>query len=257
MPTRSSSPDDAASPAPVARLFDVLKLIASMGMASAADIVYMLDIPRPTAHRLVNTLSRMQLIQKMPVKGKYAVAPKLLDLATSILHSTVVYVPLQTLLNDLARKTGETCSLAVMSTGGVEYIASAIGHSPLTLQFQAGQKTPLHCTSSGRVLLASLDEETLSRFLSTGPWESVTPFSTTDPKVLRRKVLAVRTDGYALNDSEYVVGVVGVAVPVKNGDGDVVAALTLSAPKSRHTAGDMAKLVPTIRGYASRVSRII
>jgi DNA-binding IclR family transcriptional regulator len=228
-----------------------------MGMASAADIVYMLDIPRPTAHRLVNTLVKMQLIQKMPVKGKYAVAPKLLDLATSILHSTMVYAPLQTLLNDLARKTGETCSLAVMSTGAVEYIASAIGHSPLTLQFQAGQKTPLHCTSSGRVLLASLDEETLSKFLSTGPWESITPFSTTDPKALRKKVLAVRTDGYALNDSEYVVGVVGVAVPIKNDAGDVVAALTLSAPKSRHSVGDMAKLIPTLRGYASRVSRII
>jgi len=228
-----------------------------MGMASPADVVYMLDIPRPTAHRLVNTLARMQLIQKMPVKGKYAVAPRLLDLATSILHSTIVYAPLQTLLNDLARKTGETCSLAMMSTGGVEYIASAVGQSPLTLQFQAGQKTPLHCTSSGRVLLASLDEETLSRFLLTGPWESITPLSTTDPKILRKKVLAVRTDGYALNDSEYVVGVVGVAVPVKNKDGDVVAALTLSAPKSRHTVGDMAKLVPILRGYASRVSRII
>jgi len=108
MPTRSNNPDDAASPTPVARLFNVLTLIASMGMASAADVVYMLDIPRPTAHRLINTLSRMQLIQKMPVKGKYAVAPKLLDLATSILHSTVVYAPLQTLLNDLAKRQSAT-----------------------------------------------------------------------------------------------------------------------------------------------------
>jgi len=255
---RHDSIDDAAAPqAPVSRLFSVLGLAASMGMISSADVVYMLNIPRPTAHRLIATLERMQLLQKVPVRGKYSVAPRLVTLAAAILRSTIVYAPIQTLLNDLSRKTGETCSLAMMSSGDVEYIASAVSHSPLTLQFQAGQKTPIHCTSSGRIFLASLEDEALASFLATAPWEATTPFTTTDASALRRKVLEVRSQGYAINDSEYIVGVVGVAVPVKTRDKRVAAALTLSAPKNRRNARDMKQLVPVLQQYASRVARII
>src|SRR6218665_213464 len=101
MPSRRA-PEQAATDTPVARLFAVLELASKMGMISAADIVYMLDLPRPTAHRMIATLEGLDFLQKMPVKGKYAVAPKLVGLSSAILASTIVYAPIQTLLSAIA-----------------------------------------------------------------------------------------------------------------------------------------------------------
>ena len=242
---------------PVARLFAVLELASKMGMISAADIVYMLDLPRPTAHRMIVTLEGLGFLQKMPVKGKYAVAPKLVSLSTAILSSTIVYAPIQTLLTTIAQRTGETCGIALMAMGEVEYIASVLGQSPLTLQFQAGQKAPLHCTSSGQVFLANQEPEQLAKFLATGPWEASTEFTVTDSKVLAERLRKVRAQGYAMNDSEYISGVVGAAVPIKNKEGQVTAALTISAPRSRRSLDEIGAMVPTLRTYADRIGRIL
>src|SRR5690242_19594210 len=121
-----SSPTDT----PVARLFAVLELASKMGMISAADAVYMLDLPRPTAHGMIATLKELDFLPKMPIKGKYAIAPKLVGLASAILSSTIVYAPIQTLLSAVAQRTGETWALALMAMGEVEYIASVPGQSP-------------------------------------------------------------------------------------------------------------------------------
>ena len=242
---------------PVARLFAVLELASKMGMISAADVVYLLDLPRPTAHRMIATLEGLGFLQKMPIKGKYAVAPKLIGLSTAILASTIVYAPIQTLLTAIAQRTSETCGLAVMSMGEVEYIASVMGQSPLTLQFQAGQRAPLHCTSSGQVFLANHEPGQLAKFLTTGPWEPLTEFTVTDPKMLADRLRKVRAQEFASNDSEYIVGVVGAAVPVRNKDGQVIAALTISAPRSRRSLNEINAAVPTLKTYAERLSRAL
>lgn len=254
---RVSSEGDVASGTPVERLFAVIHLASKMGMVSAADIVYLLDLPRPTAHRMIATLEDLQFLQKMPVKGKYAIAPKLVGLASSILGSTIIYAPMQALLSSVAKKTGETCGLAIMSTGEVEYIASVMGQSPLTLQFQAGQKAPLHCTSSGQVFLGGLPPDELSAYLASGPWEQLTPRTVTEPRTLGERIRKVRSQGYAANESEYIVGVVGAAVPIEDPEGRVVAALTLSAPMSRRTLAEVVEMVPTLRNYADRIRRTL
>src|SRR5262249_1739913 len=248
---------EAALGSPVERLFAVIDLASKMGTISVADIVYLLDLPRPTAHRMVATLEELEYLQKIPVKGKYAVAPKLVGLATAVLTSTGVYAPIKAVLTAVAQKTGETCGLALMSSAEVEYIASVMGPSPLTLQFQAGQRAPLHCTSSGHVFLARLSSEELTRFMASGPWEQLTPKTVTDPRVLAERLRKVRTQGFAANESEYIVGVVGAAVPIDGADGHVVAALNVSAPKSRRTLEDVVAMVPILRNYAERIRRVL
>ncbi len=253
----SAKSTDALPAGPIERLFAVLRLTAKMGMISAADVVYMLDLPRPTAHRIIASLEALGFLQKMPVKGKYAAAPKLVGLATSVLSSTIVYAPIHALLTMVAQRTGETCGLALVSAGEIEYIASVMGQSPLTLQFQAGQKSPLHCTSSGQIFLAGMDEESLAAYLSTGPWEAITPSTITEPRRMKERLQRVRQQGYATNDSEYIVGVVGAAVPIRNREGQLIAALTISAPKSRRSLEDVTALVPTLKTFADRLSRIL
>ncbi len=87
--------------------------------------------------------------------------------------------------------------------------------------------------------LAALLPDELAKFMASGPWEPLTPKTVTEPKVLLKRLRKVKSQGYAANESEYIAGVVGAAVPIQNTDGQVVAALTISAPKSRRTLEDV------------------
>jgi DNA-binding IclR family transcriptional regulator len=67
----------------------------------------------------------------------------------------------------------------------------------------------------------------------------------------------VRKQGFASNDSGYIVGVVGAAVPITNADGQVIAALTISAPRSRKTLEEIHAIVPTLKNFADRMRRAL
>jgi len=241
---------------PVGRLFAVIELLARMGVISVADVVCLLDIPRPSAHRMIATLRALGVLQKLPTKGKYAVAPKFVRLTTSILTSTLVYAPMQALLNSIAQKTGETCAIAVPAASEVEYIAS-VTPSTRTLQFQSGQKAPLYCTSSGHLFLSYLPPTELDQYLASGPWEKLTDYTINDPEQLRIQLRRVRSQGYAANESAYIAGVVGVAVPIQSTRESGIASLSLSAPTSRRTLQDVIAMVPTLRNYAERIRRVL
>lgn len=244
--------DNVHRSAPVERLISVLGLTAEMGMISAADIHYALGIPRATAHRLIGVLEGQLLLQKMPVRGRYAASPRLVTLANSLLASTIVYAPMKGLLSALSRKTGETHGVTVMSMGEVQFIA-IVERSAMILQFQPGQRAPLHCVASGHVFLSSLEPKRFSQYLETGPWEQITPHTITSPEVIRQRIEVVRSRGYALVDSEYLLETVSGAVPVRNRAGKVVAALGVTAPKPHRTMGDIEKLIPVMKAYASRI----
>ena len=74
---------------------------------------------------------------------------------------------------------------------------------------------------------------------------------------MKDKLRKVRADGFASNESEYIVGVVGAAVPIHGADNQVVAALTISAPRSRRTLEQIHTMVPTVKTYAERMRRSI
>ncbi len=241
---------------PSGRLFAVLDLTADMGMVSAADIVHVLGVPRPTAHRLIASLERLGYLQRTPVRGKYAASSRLLRLSNRLMASTAVYAPIKALLASLSQRTGEAHQIAVMSRGEVEYF-DVMERSTVTLHLQPGQRAPLYCTVSGAVFLAAMDDQTLNDYLSTGPWPAITPYSITEPSALRSRVQQVRARGYALTESEFVLGVIAGAVPVRNAEGRVVASLGLRSSNTRKTIEEVAELVPVMLTYASRIGKLL
>lgn len=246
----------AESDSPSGRLFAVLDLTADMGMVSAADIVHVMGVPRPTAHRLISSLETLGYLQRTPIRGKYAASSRLVRLSNRLMASTAVYAPIKALLASLSQRTGEAHQIAVMSRGEVEYF-DVMERSTVTLHLQPGQHAPLYCTVSGAVFLAAMDDQMLEDYLSTGPWPPLTPYSITEPSALRSRVLQVRSRGYALTESEFVLGVIAAAVPVRNAEGRVVASLGLRSSNARKTIEEVAELVPAMLTYASRIGKLL
>ncbi|KAJ3472484.1 hypothetical protein NLI96_g13334 [Meripilus lineatus] len=191
---------------PTERAFHIIEMTAQLGRISTADIVAALGIPKTTAHRLVSNLEEFGFLEHGIERGRYQVGPRLLELATNILAASTSHGPIHALLMELSRRTAETVSLGVMRGSEVVYIDSAIGNSPLTLNFQKGHRAPVHCTSSGRVFLANMEKKQLDAYLLSGPWEPITPYTIVDPERLRQEMEQVRKQGYATNDSEFAIG---------------------------------------------------
>src|SRR3546814_11310238 len=138
-------------------------------------------MPRTTAHRIVNSLEEQGYVYKARARGRYVVAPRLVELAANTLWAASTLSPAHAVLTEVAHVATGTASLAIFQRGEVAYIDSAVSDSPLTLKFQTGQRAPLYCTSSGKILLANMASKTLNRYLGTGPWDPIPKRTIVDP----------------------------------------------------------------------------
>jgi IclR family transcriptional regulator, acetate operon repressor len=117
-----------------------------------------------------------------------------------------------------------------------------------------GRRTPLHASSSGKVLLAHMPEAERQQVLAR-PLEAVTPRTVTDPAALLRQLDEVRARGYATIRDELEQGLNAVAAPVRQLSGEVVAALSVSGPSFRLRAVDLPRLGRLAIDAAGAVSR--
>ncbi len=242
---------------PTQRAFEIVEIIAKAGSASIVEIIAAMNMPRTTAHRIVNNLEEQGYIYRVRARGRYVVAPRLVRLAGDTLWAASTLSPAHAVLTEIARLATGTSSLAILQMGEVAYIDSAVADSPLMLKFQTGQRAPLYCVSSGKVFLANMDRKILDRYLATGPWEPVTRSTIVDAQRLLVEVEATRTRGYALAESEFVDGVVGAAVPVAGAGRRPIAALTVSVPRARQSLDDLRNMVPALQHCAEKLSFIL
>jgi IclR family transcriptional regulator, acetate operon repressor len=240
---------------PAARLFSVLELTSEMGMVSVADVVRLLNLPRPSAHRLIAQLEGLGFLQKLPYKGKFGASPRLTSLANSLLHSTAVNAPLRAVLYSLSQYSGQTHHISILNRGEVEYL-EVMEANTVTLQLPPGKRAPLHCNASGQLFLAHSSDHTLEQFLSTAPWPAFTPKTITTADQLFQRVQEIRAQGYAIQDSEYVQGICAAAVPVRSKRGRVVAALGTRIMSNENTTETIKPIVKTMQPYAGRLGQL-
>ena len=238
------------------RIFSVLHLVANVGAVSATDLTNILNIPRPSAYRLIASLERAGLLQQTLIERKYGATKKLLKLVSALFSSTGIYAPAQSILSALAEETGETHGLTVMSMGEVQFLL-IVERATMILQFQPGQTAPLYCVASGHVFLAGMEPGIFERYLRAGPWVAYTPQTITSPDVLRERIAKVRSQGYALIDSEYIMGVVSESVPVFDRERRVIAAIGATAYKPKRSAKDLESIIPAMKVYSKRLSQVL
>ena len=137
-------------------------------------------------------------------------------------------------MEKLRDASGETVLLSTMNAHcDIRRLAKCVSHHPLRYDVNLDAAITPYCTATGRLLLAHARPEVLESYLSRVRFLTYTRYTVTDPDELRRLLVKVRRDGYALNDQEFVTGSTGIAAPVWNSKGEVIAALNLGTLTSR------------------------
>lgn len=253
----SRSDDDAAGAVPKA--LRVLEAVAARKRAlSIAEIATALDMPQPTAHRIVGSLEKLGFLGREPGRRRIVEGSRFVKLGLDVLHAAAGAGTRHAILAALAKKTGESCNLGVMTGGHVIYIDRVESQWPLGLRFESGSRVPLHCTAIGKLLLSELPEPLLDAQLANVPLARYTAATITDVRKLKQELRRTRRRGYSTDNQEFMSGVVCVAVPVRAPrDGNVCAGLAISAAQARHTLSGVKQFMPDLRAAADKVSRAL
>ncbi|MFI1100478.1 IclR family transcriptional regulator [Streptomyces melanogenes] len=221
----------------VARALDVLELfLESEAPLSAPDVMRRLGLPRTTVHELVTTLAARSYLVAVPEQpGRYRLGVRTYQLGSRYAEQLDLAAEGQQVAREVAQTCDETVHVAILEGTDVIYIAKVDSTHAVRMVSAAGRRLPAHCTSVGKMLLASLPEAELDARIGGAELVAMTPDSITDPEVLRTALTGIRARGTAFEHRESNPDVSCVAAPVRDSAGRVVAALSISVPMIRWT----------------------
>lgn len=230
----------------VDRAITVLELIAVRGEAGVSELATALEVHKSTAFRLLGALEEHGLVEQIGDRGKYRLGFGLIPLAGRVAERLEVTTQSRPVCDELAARLGETVNIAIPDRGYAVNVDQARGPAMVTTYNWLGRITPMHNTSSGKVLLAAA--------LADDPDAVPDDVRPRDRKALVTELAQVEQDGYAWSIEEFETGLNAVAAPVRDHAGAVIAALSVSGPAYRLPADRIEEITPDVVAAGREIS---
>jgi DNA-binding IclR family transcriptional regulator len=237
----------------VDRAVTILEVLARRGEVGVSELATELGVHKSTAFRLVNALADRGLVEQPGERGKYRLGMGIIRLAGATTARLDLTQQSRPVSEKLAAEVGETVNIAVGDGDVAINIDQVLGSAAVSSYNWVGQRTPLHATSSGKVLLAYYPVSKCEAILA-GPLEQFTPNTVTDPDYLRDELMMTMRDGYGYTIEELEIGLNAVAAPIHSYDRRVIAALSVSGPSFRLTSKRIHELAPRVIACADDIS---
>src|ERR1700754_5144074 len=170
----------------VDRAVSVLEILAQRGEAGVSDVAADIGVPKSTAFRLLGALEERELVEQTQERGKYRLGFGILRLANAISGRLDVTQQGREICERLATQVGETVNIAVLRSHYAVNVDQARGPSAVGTHNWVGELTPLHATSSGKILLAFMSSQARRELLETATLTRYTPRTITSVDELDR-----------------------------------------------------------------------
>lgn len=208
-----------------------------MSIANAAEVS---GLSRATVRRIMLTLEEMGFVRRSS-KREFCVTRRVLNLASVFISPFDYWQSVEPKLEDLVSKIDESCSISILDDLEIVYVARVTARRILGLRVEVGSRLPVLPTSMGRVLLSDVPTTVLKRALTASKIEKFTENTLTDPSELRHEIEKALEHGFAVVDGELEEGLISMAVPIKDSQGRVIAALGTSSHTGRMSCKDFVK----------------
>ena len=213
------------------KTFSILEILLRQGSAmNMTEISKKLDLYPSTTHRILDTLKNWGYVEQDSHTQKYQLGLKALELGMAKLHQMDLVREAAPYLKELVNQCNETVHLGVLEKGEVLYLAKEESSQTIRMISYVGKRAPLHCTALGKVLLAYLSIEERKKILGGKVLPRLTENTITDKEELEKELDKVREQGFALDREENEKDVRCIAAPIRDYQGEVIAALSISSP---------------------------
>ncbi|AWT37539.1 transcriptional regulator [Deinococcus arenae] len=258
---RGGRPRGADAPGGVRTLergLSVLWALATLREAPLSQVARAAGLSASTAYRLLETLRQQGFVDWEEASGLFRVGLRAYQVGAAFDAAHALTAAAAPEMRALVAELGESANLAVLRPHGAgleaAYVHQVEGPQLVRMFTQTGASAPLHASGVGKVLLAARPEAEARRALEATPLTAYTPHTLTTVDAALAAVARVREDGFALDDQERELGVRCVAVPVTGADGQVAAALSVSAPTSRLTPDEVPRFLAAAQAAAARIT---
>jgi DNA-binding IclR family transcriptional regulator len=240
-----SEPKTQSVPALERGLMILEYLAQSRRGVTLSQLTRKLQLPRSTGHALLLTYQRTGYVHRCEKTGRYCLGLRLQALANQAIGGTSLRTQAAPLLHQLMQETGLTIHLAVMEEGEAILIDRIEAPGSPHLATWVGKRMGLHCTAVGKVLISELPENVLDDLIRKHGMMRYNENTIASRRTLRIACESVQRLGYAVDDEEEEIGVRCIGAPVRNGAGDIVAAISLSGTKAQ------------LESFAARASQVV
>jgi IclR family pca regulon transcriptional regulator len=237
-----------------------LEVLRSFGAGAPAqtlsEAAERVGLTRAGARRILLTLQTLGYVEQDA--RQFRLTPKVMELGFAYLSAQPWWHLAQPLMEELTQQLRESTSAAVLDGEQIVYVLRVPVHKIMSINLGVGSRLPAHCTSMGRVLLANLAEDERERRVQAMALAPLTPRTVTDREKLLRTLAQVRRQGWALVNEELELGLMSMAVPIRDRSGRAVAAINVSSRPQQQSAAEMLRrCLPALQSVAERISAML
>ena len=212
------------------KVFEILEIIINRGHATISELSKLSGYSQSTTQRIVNTLKFAKYINQNPSNFKYFPSTKIYELGSKVNNNMAIKNIARPYLENLYNEVEETVNLGVLDEDNVIYVDKLVSKSPLRAELEIGIKFPIYPSALGKAIAAFTNRE----YSFKGNYIKYTEKTITSDEKLYLQLENIKTLGYAVDDEEYVKGLVCISVPILNPDNIAVASISVSMPKERY-----------------------
>lgn len=223
---------------------------ATMGVSEVAQAT---GLHKATAHRILMTLVNTGFLERTSDGDRFRLGLRLMELGLGALRTLDFRRAAFPYMQQLVERFEESCTLSVWDRGQMLYVEVVYSEHDLTIGARVGRHLPVHCTASGKVLLALLPPKVTEPIIC-GPLTAYTEKTITSPDRLREELHLVRTQGYAIAYEEFEMGIGAISVPIHDITGKVMAAMSIAFPTSRLKVDRIPEIAQALLEAASAIS---
>jgi DNA-binding IclR family transcriptional regulator len=217
----------------VRKAITLLRATAEDRNANVSSLARTAGLPRATALRMIQTLEQEGFLLRIPGDDRVLLGPELLRLARNTDEELLLREASRPIIGELVATIRETVTLSIVAPdGGLDLVSQVDAPAQLRPQSWVGQRFPLHASASGKILLATYDQQRLDRFLDQ-PLPRFTPATITTAQALRAELGRIDEQRYALSRDEEEEGLSGIATGIRGPGNQLLGVLTVSGPTQR------------------------
>ncbi|MFI6869797.1 IclR family transcriptional regulator [Nocardia sp. NPDC050406] len=232
-----------------------LTILTELGEDSKSldELATRLGVHKSTVLRLLQTMEAQRFVTH-DSQHRYRLGSKLFELANRSLEGRDIRTVARPYLAELNALTKQTIHLAVLESGEAIYIDKLDATQSVRMYSRVGRPAPLHCTAVGKVLVSALPRSQWRGIAEGIEYKKFTDRTIADPDAYVAELERVAAQGYAEDHEEHETFVNCVGVPVRDGTGAVVAALSMSVPDMLLDHDQVLALLPRVRATAEAIS---
>jgi len=241
----------------ISRVMAIIEAVARAERPlSPADLSCLLDIPKPSIHRLLSQLEADGYVQTN-MRGLIVPGLRMHGVAWGVLHSERFSAARRAILTQLTEQIGETCGIAIPNGSEMIYYDRVQSDWPLQLNLQVGSHTPTWCTASGKLYLSSLPKQRRQKIINHLPLRQYARNTIVDVAQLEAALSAQKNSKIGTDNEEFVDGMVGLSVPILDSEKRLCACLFIHAPVLRKSLDQLLDYSDILHAAAAELGSLI